>query len=88
MRSTTFFNAKLTDMKSNGVKKPKIPVLKRASNYFSVQYEWNEIHIEFVDILNYLSPCALSDFLEMPCSCSLQQVPTLLRDFKVKMSGN
>ena len=61
------FNLKLNEVQAdeNG-KKPKanVDVLKRGSSYFSISWLHGS-YIQLVDVLNYTSPCSLSNFLKM-----------------------
>ena len=65
------FDSVLTEMESDGStgrgNKKKINVLKRSQTYFNLTFTFptSGVKVNFCDILSYLSPCSLADFLHM-----------------------
>ena len=64
------FDIVLNELQTDNKKeksKNKIDVLKRQTSYFNLSFKLpgSGSKIQFVDILNYLSPCNLAQFLEM-----------------------
>ena len=55
----------LFDELLNSDENKKISVLKRQTSYFNLTYELPNSSIQFLDILNYLAPCNLDQFLRM-----------------------
>ena len=65
------FDSVLTEMESDGSNgrgnKKKINVLKKSQTYFNLTFTFptSQVKVAFCDILSYLSPCSLADFLKM-----------------------